>query len=345
MDLGALAQAFKRHDDVHSHDIPSELSMQSNALTGHSSMMRRRSSAAALAWLLTFAPSLSGCEVLVNVDEPQCKTDDQCVDLLGAGYTCDGDGICAKPVSTLPERWKCLAQPRPDVTPKEGVTVTANILVVDLGNFKVPAGLTADVCDPSSIACMNPDPIMKGIVPNASGYLSVAVPHGYDGYFVLKSTDHVPGFSYTNRPYTEDGASTGISLVTPAKRASLIDGSGSKTEAERGIAIIEPVDCEGKPADGVVLSATTKDENDQPIAAEPFYFDGGLPVRKSIMATRLSPGLSAAGEKRAVGGFSNLAQGYVTFEAHLETGELMGSQSTQIRDGWITYLRIEPGYY
>jgi hypothetical protein len=305
-------------------------------------MKRRRSSAAAFAWLLTFAPCFSGCEVLVNVDEPQCKTDDQCVDLFGAGYTCDGDGICAKPESTLPENWRCITETPPTIAPKDE-SVTVDALVVDLGKFTVPSGLTADICNNGDVGCT--DPITKGIAPNSSGYIDLVVPHAFDGYFVFKSPEHVPGFSFTNKPYTESGLSMGVSLVTPAVRASLVKGSGTTTEAERGMAIIEPIDCTGAPAAGIVLSAKVRDENGMLVDAEPFYFDGGLPVRSTtVRATRLSGGLSRGGEKRAVGGFSNLLQGYVEFVASLETGEFVGSKTTQIRDGWITYVRIEAGY-
>jgi hypothetical protein len=303
-------------------------------------MTRRPSIYVPLAWLLALVPGLSGCEVLVDVDEPQCRSDDQCSDLLGPGYTCNGDGVCAKPVSTLPAQWQCITQTPPSIVPK-AEEITATMLVVDLGKFTVPAGLTGDVCESGDIGCM--DPITVGIKPNASGYMDMTVPHAFDGYFVFRSPEHVPGFSVTNKPYTETRAENGLSLVTPAKRMSLVSGSGIATEAERGIAIIETVDCDNKPGERIVLSAKTRDENDELVDATPFYFDGGLPSR-TVGSTRLSPGLSAAGEKRAVGGFSNLAQGYVEFTAKLETGEFVASKTTQIRDGWITYLLLHAGY-
>src|ERR1700742_4191913 len=44
--------------------------------------------------LLTAAGLLAGCEAWLDVNDPQCRSDDTCVALLGDGATCGAGGVC-----------------------------------------------------------------------------------------------------------------------------------------------------------------------------------------------------------------------------------------------------------
>jgi hypothetical protein len=289
--------------------------------------------------------SLFGCEAWLDVDATQCSRNADCVGILGRGYTCEKSGLCVAPsepdagkedageVSQLPARWACVTDPPKNFIPDPDRLVTVRLDSVDLNSLKVPADLRASACLPSDVECSSP--IVKDISPGTDGFLEFTVPHGFEGFLTFTSSTTVPAISFSNRPFLDNLTTSGPTLSSPKSLDDIATHSGYPNDSSRGVAIIEVRDCNDRAGDGVAFD---------PVADEmPFYFDGALPAR-GLPATTVSNLIGAGREPRAVGGFSNLEPGYVTFEARLEkTGESVGRVTVQIRAGWMTYVRIYSG--
>jgi hypothetical protein len=300
--------------------------------------------------MLLIGLTLTGCEVWLDVDTPQCKTSKDCVGLLGRGYTCGSGGVCLKPTvskkvdagadahkaAPLPARWACLDQPPEPIAPDRNKTVKVRFDVVDFTTLQPPPQLTADACGPSDVECAQP--LLAGVKPDADGFFDLKLPYAFQGFFKFRAPNIVPAFSYTNRTFTDDISFAGPSLVSPATLMDIAAHSSISVDTTLGVGIIEITDCDGNAADGVHFDNKNAPDN---LA---FYFDGALPAR-DLQATTISTALGAARAPRAVGGFSNLQAGYVTFEATLlTTGTFVGQVTVQIRNGFMTYMRIYPGY-
>jgi hypothetical protein len=287
--------------------------------------------------------ALSGCELWLNVDIAQCTTDKRCIELLGLDYTCGPAGTCvsshvesvtADPGSALPARWACIDDPPKSYVPKSDKTIHIRMSVVDFATLEVPDALSGDACSPSDVGCDTP--VVGDVTASTDGYFDFDLPYGFQGFFRFTSSSFVPGFMYTNRPWLQSETASGPSMISPKGLKDLIEHAATGDDPSRGVAIIESRDCNDVAGAGVSFE---NGRNDQP-----FYFDGALPSR-DLEATTESTVLGAGRERRAVGGFSNLQPGYATFVARLaSTGDEIGKVTTQIRGGYLSYMRIYPGY-
>jgi hypothetical protein len=295
--------------------------------------------------LVLIATSLMGCQVWLDVDAAQCTRNADCVGILGRGYTCEKPGICVAPrepdagkedageVSQLPTRWACVTEPLKNFIPDPDRMVTIRMDAVDLNTLKVPQGIHASACSPGDVECSAP--IIDNIAPGSDGFFEFTVPHGFEGFLSFTSPTTIPALSFTNRAYLDNLTTSGPALSTPSALEDIASHAGRPNDPSRGVAILEVRDCNDRAGDGVAFD---------PVGDEmPFYFDGALPAR-GLTATTISNLLGAGREPRAVGGFSNLMPGYLTFEGRLEkTGESVGRVTVQIRAGWFTYVRFYAG--
>jgi hypothetical protein len=284
-----------------------------------------------------------GCQVWLDVDAPQCARNSDCVGLLGRGYTCEKNLCVAPPekntemdageVSQLPARWACVVEPPKDFIPDPDRQITVRMDAVDLNTLKVPSDLVASACLPGDVECSSP--IVKDISPGSDGFFEFTVPHGFEGFLSFTSSTTVPALSFANRAYLDNLTTSGPALSTPMALEDIASHADRPNDPSRGVAILEVRDCNDRAGDGVSFD---------PVGDEtPFYFDGALPAR-GLPSTTISNLLGAGREPRAVGGFSNLKPGYLTFEGRLEkTGESIGRVTVQIRAGWFTYVRIYAG--
>jgi hypothetical protein len=292
-------------------------------------------------WVVACATALTGCELWLNVDALQCKTDQNCRELVGIGFTCGAAGVCVAPVvkpdagdgkPALPERWAC-AEKDPDIFVPDDRELHIHMDAVEFNTLKVPPGLTATTCRPADVACS--DPIASEQQPGSDGYFDFVLPYGFGGFVMFTAPNIVPSLLYRNRPYFENVTTSGPALATVATLDDISKSAGRPHDPATGVAILDSRDCADNPGEGIAFD-NIGDEG-------PFYFDGTLPAR-GLTSTVISSRLSATNERRAVGGFSNLAPGLVTFESRLEkTGDAIGKTTVPIRAGYITYVRMYPG--
>jgi hypothetical protein len=282
-----------------------------------------------------------GCQVWLDVDEPQCKRDEACVALLGAGTRCGASGVCVQVLeqdapqpSELPARWACLREPTKDFIPDPDRTLRLRMDVVDVVTLRVPEGLRADACMLSDVECAAP--LFAQVTPGSDGFMEFELPYGFQGFIRLAAPNYIPALSYDSRPYTESLTTSGPAVITPGVLNAISTGGGSAADPERGLVFLEIRDCNDAAGDGVRI---------EDVGAEPpFYFEGALPAR-DLSATAISNQLGAGREPRAVGGFSNLQPGYTTFHAVLpQSGDSVSRVTVQVRAGHITYVRMRAGY-
>jgi hypothetical protein len=203
---------------------------------------------------------------------------------------------------------------------------------VDFNTLKVPPGLTATTCGPADVACNQP---IESREPGADGYFDFTLPYGFSGFIMFAAPDIVPSLLYRTRPYFESTTTSGPALATVATLNDISNAAERPHDPATGLAILDSRDCADNPGEGIQF--------DNAAGEDPFYFDGALPAR-GLSATTISSQLSATRERRAVGGFSNLTPGLVTFQSRLEkTQDPIGKVTVPIRAGYVTYVRMYPG--
>jgi hypothetical protein len=284
---------------------------------------------------------------LLDVDSSQCERDSDCVGLLGRDYVCGSSGICkrdeSKPGASggadagagIAKRWACLD--KVSKPPAEGPdTVEVGFDVLDFTTLKPPEGLVVQVCSATDVSCT--DPVLQDVLPDADGNLTFDLPFAFKGYFELNAPGFTPALSYNNVPAYTDGTYAGPLLVSPQAIQDLAGLGGESVDPNLGTVVLEVVDCDGHAGDGVKLAK--KEAEDE----RPFYFEGGLPDRELDM-TAVTSALGRNGTERAVGGFSNVKPGFVTFEATLvEPKRTVATFAVQVRAGYMTYVRLQAGY-
>lgn len=299
-------------------------------------------------WMLLACLTLGGCQLLLDVDSSQCERDSDCVGLLGRDYVCGTSGICKRDTTKpsemmgadagtgIAKRWACLDKP-PMKAPTSGpATVDVGFNVLDFTTLNPPKDLVVKACSPTDVACN--DPVLDDIKPDADGNLAFQLPFGFKGYFELIAPDFTPSLSYNNVPAIKDGTYPGPLLVSPQAVQDLAGLGGESVDPNLGTVVLEVADCNGGAGDGVKLAK--KEAEDE----RPFYFEGGLPDRE-LDATAITNELGRDGAGRAVGGFSNVKPGFVTFEATLvQPTRMVSTFAVQVRAGYMTYVRLQAGY-
>jgi hypothetical protein len=290
---------------------------------------------------------LTGCQLWLDVDAPQCSTNTFCESAVGEGSSCKA-GVCTRPelgsadsgapdasdLPPLPARWACIREPKKDFILDPDKTVKLRMDVVDIISMRVPSGLVAQACTPGDVECERP--VAADVKPGSDGFLEFTLPYGFQGFITVQAPDYVPGLSYDNKPYTENVTTSGPAIITPAVLSAIAANSGMAADPNLGLAFVEIRDCNDAPGDGVSLEKIGD--------ATPFYFDGALPSR-DLQATAVSNQLGAGREPRAIAGFSGLQSGYSTLKATLpETGEVVSTLTVQVRTGHITYVRMRAEY-
>jgi hypothetical protein len=288
------------------------------------------------------AAALTGCELWLNVDAPQCDKDATCVGLLGHGYTCGTAGVCVPPATpvdsgepkrVLPARWACIDTPAKTFVADPDRSLTVRMDAVDFATLKVPPGVKATACNPADVMCSAP--IFSDAEPGSDGFFEFNLPYGFDGFLEFSAPNIVPSLLFRNRAYIDSVTTSGPALASNSLLMDIGKSSGRPIDPATGVAILEIRDCFDAAGDGVEFD---------PIDEEgPFYFRGALPTRDDG-GTTISNNLAAGREPRAVGGFSNLTPGPVTFQIRLvTTKDLVATVTLLIRAGYITYVRVYPG--
>jgi hypothetical protein len=306
------------------------------------------------------ALGLVGCSVLVNIDDKQCNVDDDCtradlgdvctdhvcIDTSACqGASCSiidagpGDGTCMTDkqcrgdtprcmhdscVSTaVAERWLCSAD-APTATTNEAVHYGFHI--VDFLSKLPPKNIVVNACRNSDVACA--EPVAKFTDTTGMGHAQFELPNGFLGYFSINS-DATPALLYVTKPIVKDAENRDLPVLQPSTVQLTATVTGFTFDKAKGLALLEAIDCSGKPAGGVQFkhSADTADQ---------FYLVDQVPSKDAIMTEYDET------ENTADGGFINVTPGFVTFSALWGVeGPLLGTFNAQIRANTITYVDMD----
>lgn len=271
--------------------------------------------------LAVIGMAVGACSLTVDSEREQCSKNSDC-EARGSAFS---GSVCVEAVCVPEPAWRCLGQPAEPVTPSpEPRRFRAPFLVQHLVNQQPLPGVQARLCRRIDVMCQNP--LTEPLLTDAQGRVTLEVEEGFDGYAYFENTAIIPGLYFFN-PVRRDQPEAMISISSAEIITLLAAQAGATQEKERGVVLLSPWDCTGKPAAGVTLTPSGSEPG-----AVTFYSEGNLP---SGSATQTD----AAG----YGGLLNVAAGSITVTATIaKTQQRLGQVTLLARPGAISYGSIVP---
>jgi hypothetical protein len=306
------------------------------------------------------AIALSDCSLLIHVDDNQCQQDVDCT-RLGLGTSCqrgvcvtntDGHcdaGICSVVgnaiATTCNDDSQCgsgddrtcwnaqcferadVQQFQCDVSAPAANEVQFKLPIRELASQKAPSGLFVSACrvlDPSCnhIAASYFD-------ADGSGQVSLILPNDFIGFLEIHSDRNLTTLYYLTRPPAPDTTANTLYLYSSDTLAMLGEMLGTSVDSSAGVALLDVLDCNGKPVGGIDLVASTK--------TTAFYFVDGAPSHDGDTTS-----LSDAGNS-GLAGFLNAPPGSISFSARLGAdGPVIAKFNANVRANTLTYIDIRP---
>jgi hypothetical protein len=302
------------------------------------------------------AMTLTSCTLLLGLSDKQCSTNaecvsaqigDVCVDRVcqfangcqGSGCYQNDGGVdrcssdrdcrgntprCLKNSCVTADiftQWSCPSQGE-----AETETVQYGFKVVDFLTREPPKGtVVVKACRNGDVACDSPVYTFED--KDGKGDAKLTLPAGFNGFFEVTS-DQVPALLYVTKPVIKDTTNRDVPMLTNATVELLATLAGFPYDAEKGLSLLEMIDCTGKPGGGVQFKSSRT-------APDQFYIIDQVPS-KDATVTKYDPT-----DNTADGGFLNLDPGFINYSAHLGVdGIQLGSFNAQIRAGTITYIDL-----
>lgn len=218
-------------------------------------------------------------------------------------------------------RWSCLEEPPPEVTSSGSFTVT--FLVRDTVSQDPKVGVAARACRRLDVKCT--EGISRSATTDSSGYVSLVVPAGFDGYARFDDPAIASTLFFFDPPVHADLPDLGVSVNAPETAAVLAALTGAEPDSSLGVALVTTFDCYGEPGQGVRISA--EDVGDD---ARMFYVRNGLPSTTSDDT-----------DETGYAGFVNAEPGTATFSATIDDVSI-GSVTVLVQPGAQTVAHIVP---
>lgn len=257
-----------------------------------------------------------GCSLRLDVDEPQCRSDDDCSARGFSGAVCQDEACVARPVPPDPV-WGCVGQARPEPTAEYDVVLP----FIDVLTREPVVGATVTVCSDRDITCAAPQ--LGPLTTGADGAVRFKLPATFRGYALVKMPTYIDVLVYFSLDQLE--ANNSLTLIGSDVFDAVAETQGLKREAGLGMVFAASFTCEDKRGVGVKFSS-------EPPAKTVFYYEGSLPT----LATDRT---DASGQS----GLINLAPGVVNVVSALaEDGRELSRQRVLVRPDTITYLPARP---
>jgi hypothetical protein len=170
-------------------------------------------------------------------------------------------------------------------------------------------------------------PIGKTYESDQAGMIKVTMPVGFDGYFQTEGDGLYPMLFFP--PSTRQQRAPGkLPMVTTAFFDRMFSQVGGPVTADRTVIMTTALDCEGKPAGGVILTADVADDR-----TVGYTIQGGLPSRTA----------SVTDGNYGAGGFVNIRPGNAVITSTMaSTNQKIGMVGVQTRPGYITMVLVMP---
>jgi hypothetical protein len=145
---------------------------------------------------------------------------------------------------------------------------------------------------------------------------------GFDGFMEVLADGMIPELFFLNAPLTGDTESFPSFLVPLLSGAALVETLGVAFDDRYGFIGYWALDCEGAPAEGVIMS------NDA--GGVVYNFVDGVPAFQPMTAD-------------GIGGFLNVPPGRVLIRAVVANGgQTVAVRSFVVRGGWISVSNLRP---
>jgi hypothetical protein len=310
------------------------------------------------------AAALAACSVWLNTDERQCRTDSDCItaklgtvcvqqvcmdtatesSACGRGgcdaatgtetsasevtNPCESDEDCAGKTprclnkgcvdAQTGDRWLC----PPTDQPVKNSSVRFNFHVVDFLTRTPPKSVVAKACRNNDVACA--EPVDTFTDTDQSGHVQLMLPTGFVGFFEVKSAA-IDTLLYITRPIVRNTLSRDLPVPTVEAIGATASLLGYPYEMEKGLALIEALDCSDTPQGGIHFDSRE--------GGNPFYLIDQTPNKDTLFTVYDEVNNSANG------GFINVPPGFVQFSARVGLDGLqLGSFNAQIRPRTITFI-------
>jgi hypothetical protein len=310
--------------------------------------------------------TLGACSLLLDTSAQQCNVDGDCakrsgsfanavcenhvcvvrppVDDGGTEATVDGgleaaadsgEGDGAGDATDAPDDpiWGCLGK----VVWGTPTTLTAKVSIpfYDLVNVnKAPVtDIAMRFCPKLNVMCSVPATSLVDADQDGVVKFEVAAPFdGYGQVFPASSVDAqvsqwVPSLLFLNPPIVKDTIYNPVPLLRLDDIKALAAVMGNTIDPQLGMLFAGMLDCQGKPAAGVIWEPNRIDAN-----SNKFYYVNSFPDENA-------PATDASG----FGGITNLSPAAITLTAKvLATGKTIGSTTLFIRPGYASYTYLAP---
>jgi hypothetical protein len=268
--------------------------------------------------LAAFSMAATACSLAVESDRVQCRADTDCSSRGPefAGYVCSSALVC-EPDPT----WACLDEKAIDSTPTDKVHV--KLTTIDLLSQRPIPGVRLTLCAKLDANCSQSIGVFES---DQSGGIDVEMPAGFDGYFQTEGEGLYPMlfFPPNTRVQRAPGA---LPMVAKSFFGTMFSGVGGPVSDTRTVVMTTALDCQGKPAPGLVLS--TPQADDKTVG---YVIQGGLPSRTA-----------ATTDTSGAGGFVNINPGTVVISSTMAANNrLVGTVAVQTRPGYITMVLVMP---
>jgi hypothetical protein len=192
----------------------------------------------------------------------------------GAGGRTGGPGAGGAGGATDPA-WGCLDQPQPPSSPRP-----FNVLIhaAHIGEQRPVQGAEVALCRRIDPSC---DPPLALSLTDANGDTAFDVPGGLSSFVRITKNDAtlppeqqlLPAYYFVN-PLVAADVSVNVSMMNSRLQQMFNLLVEVQQLPDRGMILVNALDCRGLPAPGVVFRSDRADE-----LATPFYVEGGVPIR------------------------------------------------------------------
>lgn len=273
---------------------------------------------------------LSACSVLIDVDNKQCATNQDC-EALGpafSGATCEADVCIVKSpggggsdAGGAPNGDDKLVCEKPEPSGDATVKYSFAPIYVAGSEPAEPEPFSIKACNPGDLDCTKP--VYGPIDVNAGEPKDFLVPPGFQGYFEVKNKDTVDGLVFMGRPILIDTVGWNVTIPTPGLVQGFGIATGEKVDPELGLIISVARDCDALPIPGVKF--TNSKEGLQ------FYFVNSFP----------DTSLEETAAQGAVG-FANVPISTTTLRATLSTGQELTPAIIRVKPNTASLVELFP---
>ncbi len=275
---------------------------------------------------LAAAALTCSCNFIVEPDRVQCKTDDDCT---SRGEAFQGT-VCVRSMCQKDDPlWGCVNRPpSPPAGPGPfNITIHAQGIL----DSKPIAGAAVTLCRKIDAECQDPE-TKPPLVTDDNGDVTLEIRNAFSGFVSIVKKDPslgaadqlVDAYYYFN-PAINSDLNVSVQMATVGLRGGLTGFLNSPQQDDRGLVLLNVLNCQGTAGGGVVFKSDGADD-----MTKTFYVSGGLPD-DSLTAT----------DPSGFGGFVNIHSETVTITGEVqETGQLIDTISAVVRPNTITYSRL-----